>query len=871
MIGQVISHYKILEKLGEGGMGVVYKAEDTKLQRIVALKLLPPAVTNEASERERFNQEARAASQLLHPNVTAIFEINEANGQVYLAMEYVDGATLKKVIREKEPLPVKDALDIGIQVCSGLSAAHEKGIVHRDIKSENILLNSKGEVKITDFGLAKLKGVTKLTKTGSTLGTAAYMSPEQARGEEVDARSDIFSCGVVLYELLTSKLPFRGEHHAAIFYSLVNEEPFPIARFNENISPEVQRIVSKALSKNKDDRYQHTDEMLADLKRERKSMEYIRTGSAISSGMSSSQHTSRRWLSSATMMVFGGIICILALVLYLFRGNIIGKGTEKSSQMIKIAVLPFENQGPADQEYFADGLTDEVSTKLSGLSGLAVIAPSSSMHYKRSTKSVQEIGNELGVGYLLQGTIRWETGDSSNRKNVHLRVNPRLIKIADGTQMWSQSLEGTMAGVFKIQSDIAQQVAAALDVTLLQPERESVNSKPTDNTEAYDYYLRGNEYMSRGFSGENLENGLAMYQKAIDADPNFALAYARLGRYQTVMYFLGFDHSKERLQRAKDAINKAFALRPNLAEAYIANGYYYKNSTWDLDHAVEQFTFAKKIQPNNADLLHGLGICLFYKGKYEEGLSTLEHAVEVDPRSADFLNTTALMCTSMRKYDESNKYSDRLISFFPDYETGYYNKIAMYLQWEGKTENARKVLDAMPKKFDSVDRVYMAANLDILDRKYDTALHRIMTEGREDTSDYYTTAASIAYLQKQTALQHRLADSARIWMENRGTSQLFSDDSYHYQLSRVFALLGKKERAMREFDQGKLIGIINGDLISTLAEIHLMVDEPDSAVMLISDALSHPGNVSVALLRLDPTWDALRDNPRFQQLIAEDK
>src|SRR5258706_3037878 len=267
MIGQTISQYKILEKLGEGGMGVVYKAHDTKLDRIVALKFLPNYLSSDVNEKERFYHEARAASALLHANVAVIFEVNEHEGMLYLAMEYVEGQTLKKFIEESDPLSVKKVLDIAIQSCDGLVIAHEKGIVHRDIKSDNIMITPKGQVKIMDFGLAKVKGATKLTKAGSTLGTAAYMSPEQAQGEEVDPRSDIFSFGVVFYELLTTKLPFRGEHQAAILYSLINEDPLPLARFDDKISPELQRIVSKALAKDREDRYQHADEMLSDLRR----------------------------------------------------------------------------------------------------------------------------------------------------------------------------------------------------------------------------------------------------------------------------------------------------------------------------------------------------------------------------------------------------------------------------------------------------------------------------------------------------------------------------------------------------------------------------------------------------------------------------
>ena len=266
MIGQTISHYKILEKLGEGGMGVVYKAHDTKLDRVIALKFLPHYLTTDTDEKERFYHEARAASGLNHANITTIYEIQEFDDQLFLAMEFVEGKTLKQLVKE-DPPSIKTVLDIAIQMCEGIAVAHEKGIVHRDIKSDNIMITAKGQVKIMDFGLAKVKGATKLTKAGSTLGTAAYMSPEQAQGEEVDQRSDIFSVGVVLYELLAGQLPFKGEHHAALMYSLINEEPMPLIRYNPKVTPELERIVSKALTKDKAERYQHADDLLADLRR----------------------------------------------------------------------------------------------------------------------------------------------------------------------------------------------------------------------------------------------------------------------------------------------------------------------------------------------------------------------------------------------------------------------------------------------------------------------------------------------------------------------------------------------------------------------------------------------------------------------------
>ena len=363
MIGQVISHYKILEKLGEGGMGVVYKAHDTELDRDVALKFLPGYLTSDSREKERFYHEARAASALNHPNVTTIYEIKEFQNQLYLAMEYVQGQTLKDVVgaTHASPLPLSKILEIAIQVCEGLAAAHEKKIVHRDIKSANIMLTPKGQVKIMDFGLAKVQGATKLTQSGSTLGTAAYMSPEQARGEEVDQRSDIFSFGVVLYELLTSRLPFRGEHQAALMYSIVNEEPQPIARFNEKVTTEIERIVSKALAKDRDERYQHIDDMLADLRRERKNLEYARAGYATSSGtarITTVKPTTRKRRRNIIIIALVVLVSIVAIV-FLFPRRSVNINPDKTFRPLK---LPFTEVGglgiSGDGNWIAFSATD---------------------------------------------------------------------------------------------------------------------------------------------------------------------------------------------------------------------------------------------------------------------------------------------------------------------------------------------------------------------------------------------------------------------------------------------------------------------------------------------------------------------------------
>ena len=436
MIGKTISHYKILEKLGEGGMGVVYKAQDTKLDRLVALKFLPHHLTTEAVEKKRFVQEAKAASALNHPNITTIYEIDEFEGHTFIAMEYCEGETLKQ-IAEKETLSVKRVLDIGIQICEGLTMAHEKGIVHRDIKSDNIMLTPRDQVKIMDFGLAKLKGATKLTKARSTLGTAAYMSPEQASGEEVDSRSDIFSFGVVLYELLTGQLPFQGEHQAAIIYSIVNEEPQPVARFNSKVSQELERIVSKALEKEKNERYQHADELLADLRRERKSLEYVKTTEIPPQAVAPKPKKRILPLIVPASIVF--VLILLFLILKPFKFQIAPE--EKAiAEENSLAIMYFVNLvDPDDKDRFAQMITALLITDLSTSQYMRVVSQQrlydilkllGKENLKVIDKTVaSEVARKAGVKWILTGNI--------------LQAKPNIVLTSDISEVTSGEILAT--------------------------------------------------------------------------------------------------------------------------------------------------------------------------------------------------------------------------------------------------------------------------------------------------------------------------------------------------------------------------------------------------------------------------------------------
>jgi len=493
MIGKTISHYKILEKLGEGGMGVVYRAQDIQLQRFVALKFLPPHISDSPEEKARFVHEAQSASALNHPNVTTIYGIEENPEGLFIAMEYVEGKTLKQII-EKETLSIKKVLDIGIQVCEGLTAAHKKEIVHRDIKSDNIMVTKEGQVKIMDFGLAKLKGATKITETGSTLGTAAYMSPEQAEGEEVDQRSDVFSFGVVLYELLTGQLPFKGEHQAAIVYSIMNEEPQPVVRYNNKVSSDLEKIVSKALVKDREERYQHIDDLLADLRRERKSFEYVKTAQIPKEVVA--LKPKKKFLP---FVVPASVIFIIALIFLVLKPFKFEVAPEKGAiaKENSLAIMYFENlKDPEDKDKIAQMITALLITGLSETPQYMQVVSSQRLYdilkllgkedLKVIDKTVaSEVARKAGVKWILTGKI--------------LQTKPNMVLISEISEATTGKIKATQRAsgatgedIFAMVDKLSAEIAKALS---LPEQAKKELEKPvadvtTHSQEAYRIILR---------------------------------------------------------------------------------------------------------------------------------------------------------------------------------------------------------------------------------------------------------------------------------------------------------------------------------------------------------------------------------------------
>jgi len=532
MIGKTISHYKILGKLGEGGMGVVYKAEDTKLKRIVALKFLPPEFTRDKDAKERFFVEAQAAAALSHSNIVTVHEVDEYENQIYIATEYIEGQNLKDKI-ESGPLQIEESLKIAIQIAEGLQEAHEKGIVHRDIKGANIMVTEKNQVKIMDFGLAKLKGKSKLTKAGTTVGTASYMSPEQSMGKKVDHRTDIWSLGVVLYEMITGQLPFKGDYEQAVVYSILNEEPEPVTAIRTGIPQELERIINKTLVKDPSGRFQHADEFITDMQHLKKELELKRSKSKVDIMPEPDSKRSKRIKQYAVLVA----ILIIIVATYFIVTKILPKEETEFKKKAEskwensIAVLPFVDLSPEkDQEYFCDGMTEQIISNLTRLKKLKVIARTSVMKFKNTNKTIPQIGSELNTAYVLEGSLR----KAANQ----IRITAQLINVKDGFHLWSDDYTRELKNIFDIQDDISGKIGNALLEKLSIKETTAIKTKRPANLEAYNYYLRGLHYHEKKYwqeiyiSKEKAQKifniAEQMFKKAIELDPDYALSYAGL-------------------------------------------------------------------------------------------------------------------------------------------------------------------------------------------------------------------------------------------------------------------------------------------------------------------------------------------------------
>jgi serine/threonine protein kinase/tetratricopeptide (TPR) repeat protein len=865
--------YTIERELGRGGMATVYLAQDLRHDRPVALKVLLPLLAASLGP-ERFQREIRLAARLQHPHILSVHDSGEAAGQLWFTMPFVEGESLRDRLRRERQLPADAALRIAIEAARGLEYAHQHGVVHRDIKPENILLTRDGSTLVADFGIARaLEGDEGLTETGLAVGTPAYMSPEQAAGDKsLDARTDQFSLASVLYEMLAGEPPWTGATAQAIAAKRVREPAPSVRVVRPNLPAALDEAIRRALAPVPADRFASLEQFA----------QALQTAGASSAGSTAasaptgatSQRTSaptpgrRRPVPIAAGSLILGLLIGLGVLFGWLRHRDDAPGADNAK---RLAVLPFENLGSADHEYFADGVTDEVRGKLTSLPGLQVTARSSSNPYKKSTRSPQEIGRELGVDWLLTGTVRWEKAAGGN----HVRVSPELIQVSTGSTRWQQPFDAALTDVFQVQADMAGEVAQALDLALGAPQRASLAERPTTNAAAYDAFLKGEAESQSAGSADlpHLRAAIGLYERAVALDSNFLQAWTQLSRAHSLLYVNGVV-SQEGRRRALEAAQHALRLAPSHFQGYQAMGDYY-GAILDYPAALQEYEKGLRLAPNQGELLGGAAVAELSVGRWEEALEHFRRAAALDPRSLVVARRLAHCYVRLRRYPEAIVATDRSIALDPTNPGLVENKVMAYLGM-GDLDRAREVTQAAAAHYDPTALATNFANYFdlywVLPSELQDLLLRLTPGAFEDRGTWGIVLAQVAHYHGDQTRTRVYGDSARLGMEER-LGNTPDDAQSHAFRGMALAYLGRKAEAIAEGERALALVPMEKDAYYApyvqhqLVRIYILVGEPDKALDRLEPLLKMPYYLSPGWLRVDPNFDPLRSNPRFRQLV----
>jgi serine/threonine-protein kinase len=849
--------YRLSNELGRGGMATVYLAHDIKHERLVAIKVLHPDLTGGVAA-ERVLREIQTSARLTHPHIMPLIDSGRAGDLLYYVMPRIEGETLRDHLGQVGPLPVDEALHIAGEIADGLAYAHGAGLVHRDIKPENILLSS-GHAVITDFGIAHAldeAGDARLTRTGTVTGTPAYMSPEQWEGRStLDGRSDQYSLACLVFEMLTGTRPYTGPSTTAVMAGHIQGAVPSVREARPDVLESIDAAIRRAMAKSPADRFPTTSAF------------------AVALGAPGVQLSSRPlralWLRATRGRRRVGALAVaiaMAIAGFAIFPALVDAGPRR------LAVLPFENLGQAEDEYFADGVSEEITNRLAGLSDLAVIARTSSIQYRGSSLSRREIANDLGVDYLIEGSVQWNHM-SSARGSV--KIIAKLVEASDERIVWAIDTTAALTDVFGIQASIADRVAQQFNLAMLDTERQRLTIQHTDNLDAYDAYLRGNAAYERSWAQADVESALTYYRTATELDPSFALAWAKLARTHAWMHQLRYDLGEDRLIAAKSAADRAVALDADLAEAHIAMGLYWYWGRDNYQRAIDDFTRAGTLQPSNAQVFLQIGNVRRRQGEFDASIASYRRSAELNPRSHNAWFNLGETQLFTRQYDEAGQHLERVTELAPEFLEGWVQRARLAISANNDTDEARRMIrsaeDLIPPTawrapmLDFARVVYEGDRLDWFLDMLRPGAHGL------DSATYHLMKARMLLPTDPRGAAFAQFDSARVHFERMRDEQP-GQAWIHGLLGAAYAGVGRADEAVRAAERAMQMLPVSNDALDgpewvvNMGTVHVMLEDMDRAAEYFDMALAVPSWFSLSWLRIDPALEAFEQTRQFRDL-----